>query len=863
MKNKTIRLADYRPPAWLIERTELDFDLQPGDTRVVSRLQVRANPEAASGQPLVLDGQDLHLEAIVLDGRPLEAGAYQCDGHQLSLDPPGKTFRLEITTRIRPAANTALEGLYMSDGMFCTQCEAEGFRRITYYPDRPDVMSHFTTRIVADPQAFPVLLSNGNPVSSRVLDDGRHEAVWDDPFPKPAYLFALVAGDLCLHQDSFTTRSGREVAIRVYTDHHNQGRCDHAISALKNAMRWDEKVYGREYDLDIFMIVAVDAFNMGAMENKGLNIFNAACVLASPETTTDDAYQRIEAIVAHEYFHNWSGNRVTCRDWFQLSLKEGFTVFRDAAFSADIHDRAVKRIEDVRLLRSMQFVEDAGPMAHPVRPAEYQEISNFYTLTVYEKGAEVVRMIHRLAGPAGFRRGADLYFERHDGQAVCVEDFVRAMEDANGLDLGQFMRWYEQAGTPVLEARDEWNPHARTWTLHLAQSCPASPGQPEKQPFLVPVEVGLLDTGGRPLMLNGEPSPVLKLTQPRQSFVFENVSHRPGAPSLLRGFTAPVKLRYDWTPAQLQLLIAHDEDPFNRWDALQSLTLMQVQALVQGRTPDLGAFVSALEVVLHDARLGMAMKAEMLSLADENWLSEAFDPIPVDEIHMARERLVACLAEQARPALEALYEQRCPDAAWSIAPEAIARRRLHNQALSLLARFGEGQVLAQAQFDSATSMTDQMAALAALVNHGDAQLARAVLDRFEAQWHDEPLVMNQWFAVQAASPRWGTLERVKALCDHPAFTLNNPNKVRSVLGAFSRNAVQFHAAGGAGYAFLGDRVRALDSLNPQIAARLVTPLTHWKRYAVDRAGAMRKALEHLAAGSMSPDLEEIVSKSLG
>ena len=878
---QTIHLKDYRAPDYLIDETHLTFELFEDHTLVHAQLVMRRNPAAGDGlPPLVLDGQQLELLDLHLDDVPLAAGDYQLTDSHLSLQPTQARFVIDSTVRIHPESNTALEGLYKSGGMFCTQCEAEGFRKITFYLDRPDVMSVFTTTLSADKQAYPILLSNGNPIASGEEEDGRHWATWQDPFKKPAYLFALVAGDLWCIEDSFRTLSGRDVALRIYVEPENIGKLQHAMDSLKKSMKWDEEVYGREYDLDIFMIVAVNDFNMGAMENKGLNIFNSSCVLAHPDTATDAAHQRVEAVVAHEYFHNWSGNRVTCRDWFQLSLKEGFTVFRDAEFSADMNSRTVKRIEDVAFLRTHQFAEDAGPMAHPVRPDSYMEISNFYTLTIYEKGAEVLRMIRTLLGAEAFRKGSDLYFERHDGQAVTCDDFVQAMEDASGQDLTQFKRWYTQSGTPRLAVEDCYDAHAKTYTLTFRQSCPATPGQERKEPFVIPVAMGLLDSHGRelPLRLAGEAeaagtSRVLAVTEAVQSFTFVEVPVQP-LPSLLRGFSAPVKLHYPYGRDQLMFLMQHDSDGFNRWEAGQQLAVQVLQALVeqQQRGEPLhldGRLIEALRAVLADETLDQAMVAEMLSLPAEAYLAELSEMADVDAIHIAREFAREAIARELFDLLWARY-QRCREASRSTPYAAdaaqIARRSLQNIALSylMLARSEEALDVCVEQFEHADNMTERLAALAVLVNSPfDADKANA-LAKFAEHFKDDALVMDQWFAVQAACPLPGGLERVQALMHHGAFTLKNPNKVRALIGAFAnQNHVNFHRIDGAGYRFLADQVIALNALNPQIASRQLTPLTRWRKFDQTRQVLMRAELERiLASGELSGDVYEVLSKSL-
>ncbi|MCG8294061.1 aminopeptidase N [Pseudomonas entomophila] len=878
---QVIYLKDYQAPEYLIDETHLTFELFEDHTLVHAQLVMRRNPERGAGlPPLVLDGQQLELLRASLDDVELNAGDYQLDADSLTVQPKTEQFTLDTSVKIHPESNTALEGLYKSGKMFCTQCEAEGFRKITYYLDRPDVMSTFTTTVIAEQHRYPVLLSNGNPVGDGPAEDGRHWATWEDPFKKPAYLFALVAGDLWCVESNFMRQSGRDVTLRIYVEEENLDKCDHAMVSLKKSMRWDEEVYGREYDLDIFMIVAVNDFNMGAMENKGLNIFNSSCVLARAETATDAAHQRVEGVVAHEYFHNWSGNRVTCRDWFQLSLKEGFTVYRDAEFSADMNSRTVKRIEDVAYLRTHQFAEDAGPMAHPVRPDSFIEISNFYTLTVYEKGAEVVGMVHTLLGAEGFRKGSDLYFERHDGQAVTTDDFIKAMEDANGVDLTQFKRWYSQAGTPRLEVSEQFDAAAQTYSLTFRQSCPATPDKVEKLPFVIPVALGLLDAQGNdlPLRLVGEAqavgtSRVLSVTEAEQTFTFEGITAKP-LPSLLRGFSAPVKLSFPYDRDQLMFLMQHDSDGFNRWEAGQQLSVQVLQELIgqhqRGEALKLDQrLITALGTVLGNEALDPAMVAEMLSLPGEAYLTEISQVADVDAIHAAREFARRQIAEQLFDALWLRYQanrevsRKTPYVA---SAEHFARRSLQNIALSYLMLGGKPQVLEATleQFEQCDNMTERLTALAVLVNSPfEAERGKA-LDAFAEHFKDNPLVMDQWFSVQAASALPGGLARVKALMEHPAFTLKNPNKVRALVGAFAgQNLVNFHAADGSGYRFLADLVIELNALNPQIASRQLAPLTRWRKYDDKRQALMKGELERiLASGALSSDVYEVVSKSL-
>ena len=876
-----IHLKDYQAPDYLIDETHLTFELFEDHTLVHAQLVMRRNPARGEGFPaLALDGQQLELLSVKLDDVDLTSADYELTDSHLTLHPSAEQFVVDTSVKIHPESNTALEGLYKSGSMFCTQCEAEGFRKITYYLDRPDVMSTFTTTVVAEQHRYPILLSNGNPLASGPDDDGRHWATWEDPFKKPAYLFALVAGDLWCVEDTFTTMTERTVALRIYVEPENIDKCQHAMNSLKKSMRWDEETYGREYDLDIFMIVAVNDFNMGAMENKGLNIFNSSAVLARAETATDAAHQRVEAIVAHEYFHNWSGNRVTCRDWFQLSLKEGFTVFRDSQFSADMNSRVVKRIQDVAFLRTHQFAEDAGPMAHAVRPESFIEISNFYTLTVYEKGSEVVRMLHTLLGAEGFRKGSDLYFERHDGQAVTCDDFIKAMEDANGADLTQFKRWYSQAGTPRLAVSEHYDAEQKTYCLTFTQSCPQTPDKLEKLPFVIPVELGLLNAQGAelPLQLADESAAVdtcrvLSVTEAEQTFTFVGITEKP-LPSLLRGFSAPVKLQFAYSSDQLVFLMQHDTDGFNRWDAGQQLSVQVLQALIgqyqRGETLVMDLrLVEALRSVLTNPELDQAMVAEMLSLPSEAYLTEISEVADVDAIHAAREFARQQLADSLYDELLARYKANrdvSKATPYVAEDEHFARRGLQNIALSYLSLSAKPEVVAATleQFEHSDNMTERLNALAILVNSPfEAEKAQA-LASFAEHFKDNPLVMDQWFSVQAASPLPGGLQRVQQLMEHPAFTLKNPNKVRALIGAFAgQNLVNFHAADGSGYRFLADLVIVLNRLNPQIASRQLAPLTRWRKYDSARQALMKAELERIRnSGELSSDVFEVVSKSL-
>ncbi len=879
-RQTVIRLADYTPPAYRTVEVALSFVLDP-DTTTVTCTQVfeRTGDE---GAPLVLDGENLELVAIRLDGDALPDSAYRLEPTCLTLVAPPESFELEIENRIHPKANTALEGLYISSGIFCTQCEAEGFRRITWFQDRPDVMTRFRVRIEADKTAYPQLLSNGNPIGGGDLDGGRHFALWDDPFPKPAYLFALVAGDLAMLEDHYTTRSGRRVTLRIYSEPENIEQCHHAMVSLKKSMAWDEERYGLEYDLDLFMIVAVSDFNMGAMENKGLNVFNTSATLAHPATATDADFVQVERIIAHEYFHNWTGNRVTCRDWFQLTLKEGLTVFRDQQFTADMHSEAVKRIGDVSLLREGQFLEDAGPLAHPIRPAEYMEINNFYTRTVYEKGAEVIRMIHTLIGEDAFRRGMDLYFERHDGQAVTCEDFVAAMADASGRDFTQFMRWYNQAGTPVLEVEDSFDPETRRYTITVEQHTQASPGQPQKLPFVIPVRMGLIDRASGaslPLRLEGENAPkgterVLELTEERQSFTFEDVDTAP-LPSLLRGFSAPVKLAMSLERGDLAAMLAHDQDTFNRWEAGQRLMLDLMRELLRdhqsGRAMTLDAtLVPALRKVLDDGAADPAFAARAVTLPSRSLFAQGLSVIDVEGVdavaRFLRRQLGLELRDSWLQVLEVAGEPHL-EAPTDRAPstQAMAERALKNTALAYLVWSGleTAPEVATAQYTTARNMTDRMAALRALA---DVQAAgyEDLLQDFYRRYEQEPLVVNKWFALQALIEDDRSVERIGRLMHHPAFTLANPNRVRSLIGMFATgNLTGFHRPDGAGYRLLADTALELDRKNPQIASRLLLPLGRWRRYDTSRGNLMHVQLDRIAkTEGLSKDAYEVVSKSL-
>jgi len=913
-----VHLKDYTPPPFLISSVDLEVDIRDEFTRVRATLALHRNPRSAdSAAPLALDADELELETIALDEKPLPASAYAVGANRLTISSVPTQFALTTVCRIYPKQNTKLMGLYASKDGYFTQCEAEGFRRITYFIDRPDVMARYSVTIRADKAAYPVLLSNGNLVASGdesaspdphpTLSRGergtslsvpspgerttpalrptppreggekptRHWVRWEDPFPKPSYLFAMVAAKLDKQEDSFVTRSGRNVRLQIYVEPGKLDQCGFAMQALKKAMRWDEQVFGLELDLDQYMIVAVGDFNMGAMENKGLNIFNTKYVLARPDIATDGDFMHIDRVVAHEYFHNWTGNRVTCRDWFQLSLKEGLTVFRDQEFGADLYSRPVARIQEVRGLRAAQFPEDAGPMAHPVRPQSYMEISNFYTATVYEKGAEVVRMIHTLIGRENFRKGMDLYFERFDGQAVTTDDFVQAMQDASGTDLTQFKRWYDQAGTPVIQVSSAFDAQSQRFSLTLKQSCPPTPGQPDKLPLHIPFAVSLIGPDGAeiPLQLEAEDQAaggtrVLSLKAPEERFVFVNVPLKP-VPSLLRGFSAPVILKYPYTSEELTHLAAHDADAFNRWEAGQRLALdillRAISALKSGTEPVFPqSFVAAVAHVLADGTADPAFAAEALALPSEGYLAEQMEVVDPDAIHAARVRLRRHLAHSLRAEITATYARQRVIGPYSPDADSAARRSLRNLCLGYLMELDDAEVraLCMKQFDSADNMTDAMAALAALANC-ECRERTVALDRFYAKWKAEPLVVDKWLGVQATSRLPGTLTEVSRLLSHEAFNIRNPNKVYALIGGLRSNQVRFHAADGAGYRFLADQVIALDALNPTVAARMARGFDRWRKFDLGRQSHARSALERIRdTRGLSKDTFEVVSRAL-
>jgi len=861
---------DYQPPRHWVDRVDLRFELSPSATVVTSTLALRRN-EAREDGPLELDGEQLKLLSISVDGEALPSTRYTQTGEQLLIRDLPERFTLETQVEIAPDANTSLSGLYVSNGNFCTQCEAEGFRRITFFPDRPDVMAQYSTTIVGDPSALPVMLSNGNRVDEGTLPDGRAWVRWEDPFKKPSYLFALVAGNLRAHTGHFTTRSGREVRLEIWVEPQNADKCEHALRSLQKSMAWDEETFGLEYDLDVYMIVAVGDFNMGAMENKGLNVFNSKYVLARPDTANDDDYEGIEAVIAHEYFHNWTGNRVTCRDWFQLTLKEGLTVYRDQRFTADQTSAAVKRINDVRMLRAAQFEEDAGPMAHPIRPEAYVEMNNFYTATVYIKGAEIVRLYERILGKDGFRKGMDLYFERHDGQAVTCDDFRQAMADANGVDLAQMDAWYRQAGTPQVAVRKAYDAEEGTLTLHLRQSRP-SDALPAWEPVPIPVRTALLgqfgpvafEVEGEALASSSPTEQTLMLTKAEQSWVLKGLKEEP-VPSLLRDFSAPVALHEEVGPEILAFRFGKDDDPFNRWEAGQRLFEDALLRAIKSDAPAPSVdprLVEAYGEMLAAEGLDGSLRALAMQLPSERTLAQKLDAVDPARVHRTRRQVQLALVEAHRERLEAIYQSR----SWTEAldGEAVAERRLANTALGLLSVAATPADVERAaqQFGRAKTMTDTEAALYALTDHDDPARDEA-LEQFYERWQAEPLVVDKWFTVQALSRSEGAVDRVEALMAHPSFSLRNPNRVRSLVGAFAAgNALRFHDPSGRGYTLLEKTVLELDRLNPQVASRLVSSFNSYRRYEPGRRDAMRQSLERIAGQAQSKDVGEIVERAL-
>jgi aminopeptidase N len=871
-------LRDYSPPDYLIEEVELAFALDPNATRVTAKLRLRPNPKAASNRPLVLDGENLRLIRVTLDGKALSSSEYEVRDAALTIrEVPQQPFTLETITVCDPEANAALSGLYRSRGTYCTQCEPEGFRRITYFIDRPDVLAVYTVRIEADRDEAPVLLSNGNPVDQGEIEGtGRHYAVWHDPFPKPSYLFALVGGDLASVSGSFTTMSGREVALNIYVERGKEDRCDWAMQSLKRSMRWDEERFGREYDLDVFNIVAVSDFNMGAMENKGLNVFNDKLILARPDTASDADYGSIDGVIAHEYFHNWSGDRVTCRDWFQLCLKEGLTVFRDQEYTADTRSGPVNRIASVRMLKTHQFPEDAGPLAHPVRPASFIEINNFYTATVYEKGAELCRMLQTMLGRDTFRKGLDLYFERHDGEAVTVEDFVDAMADGSGRDLSQFMLWYTQSGTPELACSLDYDPHKKKAQLKVSQVVAPTPDQNKKEPMHIPLKLGLLSSNGDdlPLVLDDGTEVrdgLLEVTDREHVFTFRDVPSPP-TPSLLRDFSAPVRLTTNLTPDQIEFLMIHDSDPFNRWQAAQSYAsnLLTAAARERPNAPDFGKeatrLAKALGTTASDTRLHPAYRAEFLKLPSESDIArELGHDVDTDAVWEARETLRATVGNTVRDSMVELFETQAPQGPFSPDPESAGRRSLRNAALDLLVATRDPAQIQRAfsHYKTASNMTDAITSLS-MLSHLDVPEGAEALEHFYTRWQDEPLVLDKWFAVQARAARADTAETVRALLSHRKFSLKNPNRVRALIGSFTQaNPTGFNRADGVGFDILADAALAIDAFNPHLAARLLGAFESWHILEPKRRARARETLESLAARKLSTDSYEIVTKTLG
>ncbi len=869
----TIQRSDYQPTRWLIEHTGLTFVLDPAATRVTSELTLVRNPAVPDSDltGLVLQGTDLLLESVSVNHRTLLSSEYSVSDSELLIPDFPDSALLSIVTCINPEANKALEGLYRSSGNFCTQCEAEGFRKITYYLDRPDVLSVFDVHIIADATNYPVLLSNGNRIASESLPGGLHQVHWHDPHPKPSYLFALVAGDLAHIEDSFVTRSGREVLLQIYVQQHNIERCDFAMQSLIASMRWDEEVYGLEFDLDCFMIVAVDDFNMGAMENKGLNVFNSRFVLADALTATDSDYLNVEAVIAHEYFHNWTGNRITCRDWFQLSLKEGLTVFRDQCFSSDRHSATVKRIQDVRLLRSRQFAEDASPMAHPIRPDSYIEINNFYTVTVYEKGAEVIRMLHTLLGEDAWQRGMAIYVERHDGTATTCDAFVDAMQAATDLDLSQFRRWYSTAGTPELSVTEGYDEDQSRYWLTIHQSCPDTPGQSDKAPLHIPVVMGLLDSEGNDVPLSQgravDAGVILDLTEPEQTFYFERVDAMPVA-SLLRGFSAPVKLNHEVSDDTLSFLMANDSDAFNRWEAGQRLAqriMLSGMSDACEESSGLEKLLLASDAIVSSDALDASFKAEALTLPSVDTVAEALASVDYEALIPSHDRVMVAMAMHLQSALTEIVREGRDKTLALLNPVAMGQRKLANTALGLLSYLpgDQWQSLAHNQYHEATNMTDRLAALAVLC-HGHSAKRDECLTHFYDAADGNRLVVDKWFAVQACSRHTGVVDNVTKLIEHPDFDASNPNRLRSLVSNFAmNNPCGFHEAGGRGYRLIADQVIALDTYNPQVAAGIVKSLCRWRRLHGAQQTLMREQLERvMSSGSLSKDVYELVSKSL-
>ena len=867
--NPTIHYRkDYQAPHYYIISTYLTFDLKEHEAMVTNEMVIERAANAPLDAPLILNGEDQELFTLKLDGMDIPAAGYDWSETELKIFAVPQKFTLTTVSKIHPESNTKLEGLFRTKGTFCTQCEPHGFRRITFYLDRPDVMASFTTKIIADKKLYPVLLSNGNKIETGAVDEHRHYAIWHDPFKKPSYLFALVAGNLAHISDQFTTMSGRNVALEIYTEPKFINQAAYAMTAVKDSMRWDEERFGREYDLDIFMIVATEDFNMGAMENKGLNVFNTKYILASAETSTDKDYEGVQAVVGHEYFHNWTGDRVTCRDWFQLSLKEGLTVFRDAEFTSDHHDRTVKRIEDVKIIRTSQFAEDRSPMAHPIRPDSYIEMNNFYTVTVYNKGAEVIRMQETLLGVAGFRKGMDLYFERHDGQAVTCDDFVKAMSDANHYDLTQFKHWYSQAGTPQIAISGHYDSEQKTYTLNLKQSCPATPGQDQKQPFYIPVKLGFISKTDGPLTFSYQgkiySEHVIALKDAAETWVFTDIDVEP-IPSLFRDFSAPVKVDFNLSNDDLKTLWQHDANLFNRWDAGQELLgRIFKELLMHDRVDDFATYVlEPIKALLEDTSLPPAFVAEAIQIPSIKAIGEQETLINPKALFNASEALLNYISKHLKTTLHETYLRLAQNNTELLDQNAIGRRMLKNVCLAYLAQANaEGVTLAYQQFTDAVFMTDRLAALMVLCNSDNTELKEQALAEFYERFKDQPLVVDKWFMVQATSKSKDTLERVQKLMQHPAFNIKNPNKVYSLPAAFSQNIIRFHDEAGKGYAFLGSVIETLDAINPLVNARLVRALMNHKRYSPPYQALMQAELTRLAGLNLSNDAVEIINKSL-
>ncbi len=871
-----IFLKDYAPSNYLIENAFLYFDLHPEYTVVKSVLKINRNPHAIKDNTLILDGEALELRNVILNGKQLAPDQYQVHPNKLMLPNMPEQFTLEIEVLIQPNENKALSGLYQSKGNYCTQCEAQGFRRITYFLDRPDILTRFTTTISANKHRYPVLLSNGNLVDTKELDNDRHWVMWEDPSLKPCYLFALVAGDYEWLEDTFITMRERPVELRIYVEKGNLSQADFAMESLKRAMRWDEQTYDREYDLDIYMIVAVSDFNMGAMENKGLNIFNDRYILAKPQTATDDDYINVESVIGHEYFHNWSGNRVTVRDWFQITLKEGLTIFRDQNFTADMTSHAVKRIKDVNVIRNSQFPQDAGPMAHAIRPESYIEVNNFYTVTVYHKGAEVIRMLETILGKEDFRKALIYYFETNDGKAVTTEDFVKAMEEISNKDLIQFRRWYSQAGTPLVAVKGEYNSQKKTFSLNFKQTCSPTPGQPHKENFFIPIRVALFDQAGKELQLNldarnrdaGKTEQVLILNQAEEEFVFHGIE-APPLPSLLRNFSAPVRLAYPYTEQDLIFLMSHDTDGFNSWDAAQQLFTQLITTAIkeQGIESDLklsSSYIKAFSIILNNPKLDQSLIAEMLTLPTESYILELLDCPDITHIYWVRHIIKKEFAKQLKEDLLKRYHENNVKEL-SLSKRAMGQRRIKNLCLNYLMLLEDNAIihLAMDQLKQANNLTDTMGVLASLT-HIDCPEREQAFKTFFDKWQKEPLVIDKWFALQALSTLPNTFQEVKSLMSHPAFDLKNPNKVRSLLGTFCNfNYLRFHDISGEPYTFLVDQVLTIDAFNPQLAARLIEPLIRWRKYDPTRRALIKKELERMASATkLSNDVYEILTKSL-